>query len=55
MVNFVDKLSLRGTPACGRQEVTKPCPERSEGTDCEAVILRATPEGSQRDSSRSLT
>ncbi len=34
-----------------RREMTKPCHKRSEGTDCEAVILRAMPEGSQRDSS----
>jgi hypothetical protein len=30
-----------------RSDATKPCPEQSEGTDCEAVILRAEPEGSQ--------
>ena len=30
-----------------RSEATKPCPERREGTDCEAVILRTEPEGSQ--------
>jgi len=29
-----------------RVNSVKPCPEQSEGTECEAVILRATPEGS---------
>jgi hypothetical protein len=27
-----NRLSLRGMPACGRQEMMKPCPEQSEGT-----------------------